>query len=167
VEAALSPVKISKADERMARYKGEKKKEATREQKHKWNHVIVTAEYFRRKRMGAKTAGKKQRLDFQQNAYDLRPGLGENIEIGVRFAVGEFEETKLTWFALAHVMSTAANRQVHPGIKEAAQEAWMPSTTIMELEQRAAQSAAFNAAYREGAHQALESGSDSGSDSDV
>jgi hypothetical protein len=160
VESALSPVKISKADVRKAQYKGEKKKEATRKQMHKWNHVTIKAEYWRRKKMGAKTAGKKQRLDFQQNAYDLRPGLGENIEIGVRFAVGEIEETKLTWFALAHVMSSAPNRQLHPGIKEAAQCAWMPSTSVFEQAQRDAQAAAFGAAYRAGAQQELESDSD-------
>ena len=164
VEAALTPVKISKAGERMARYQGEKKKEVTREQTHKWNHVIVTAEFSRRKKMGAKTAGKKQRLDFQQNAYDLRPGLGENIEIGFRFAVGEIEETKLTWFALAHVMSSAPNRQLHPGIKEAAQCAWMPSTSVFEQAQREAQAAAFGAAYRVAAQQFNEAQSESDSD---
>ena len=140
---------------------GPKKKGPTSQQKYESNHGTFKAEFFRRKKMGAKTAGKKQRLDFQQNAYDLRPGLGENIEIGVRFAVGEFEEKTLTWFALAHVMSSAPNRQVHPGIKEAAQCAWMPSTSVFEQAQREAQAAAFGAAYRAGAQQELESGSDS------
>ena len=164
VEAALSPVHVKPGDVRKAYYKAPKKREPTRQQKYESNHGTFTAEEYRVRKIGAKKAGKKRRLEMQQNAYDLRPGLGEIIEIGFRFAVGETEEKTLTWFSLAHVMSTAANRQLHPGIKEAAQEAWMPSTTIMELEQRAAQSAAFNAAYRAGAQQALESGSDSDSD---
>jgi hypothetical protein len=86
------------------------------------NHATFTAEEYRIRKIGAKKAGKKRRLEMQQSAYDLRPGLGEIIEIGIRLAVGEPEEKNLTWFALAHLMSSAANRQVHPGIKEAAQD---------------------------------------------
>ena len=79
------------------------------------------------------------------------------------------------WIELAHVLApegVPGNRRMHPGIKEAAKSAWVPSTTIAEQEQRAAVAAAFN----EGAQQHLQqqqqqadgsdSDSDSGSDSD-
>ena len=164
VEAALTPVKINPKDVR--RYKGSPKK-ATSIQKFKSNHATFTAQGFRVKTIGAKKAGKKQRLELGQNAYLLRPGLNQIIEVGFSVCVADVEEKNMTWIALAHVMSTAANRQVHPGMKEAAKNAWTPSTTIAEQEQRDA----VDAAYNEGAQQHLQrdgsdSDSDSGSDSD-
>ena len=166
VEAALTPVKINPKD--VKRYKGSPKK-ATSIQKFKSNHATFTAQGFRVKTIGAKKAGKKQRLELGQNAYLLRPGLNQIIEVGFSVCVADVEEKNMTWIALAHVMSTAANRQVHPGMKEAAKNAWTPSTTIAEQEQRDA----VDAAYNEGAQQHLqqaESGEDEsdsdGSDSD-
>ena len=103
-------------------------------------------------RFQVKKAGKKQRLEWGQNAYDLRPGLNQLIEIGLRVCVADVEEKILTWIPLAHVMSTAANRQVHPGMKEAAKNAWVPSTTIVEQEQRDA----VDAAYKDGAQQHMQ-----------
>ena len=164
VEAALTPVKINPKD--VKRYKGSPKK-ATSIQKFKSNHATFTAQVFRLKTIGAKKAGKKQRLELGQNAYLLRPGLNQIIEVGFSVCVADVEEKNMTWIALAHVMSTAANRQVHPGMKEAAKNAWTPSTTIAEQEQRDA----VDAAYKEGAQQHLQQQQDSsdsdGSDSDV
>ena len=159
VEAALTPVKINPKD--VKRYKGSPKK-ATSIQKFKSNHATFTAQVFRLKTIGAKKAGKKQRLELGQNAYLLRPGLNQIIEVGFSVCVADVEEKNMTWIALAHVMSTAANRQVHPGMKEAAKNAWTPSTTIAEQEQRDA----VDAAYNEGAQQHLQQQQD-GSDSDV
>ena len=154
VEAALTPVKINPKD--VKRYKGSPKK-ATSMQKFRSNHATFTAQGFRVKTIGAKKAGKKQRLELGQNAYLLRPGLNQIIEVGFSVCVADVEEKNMTWIALAHVMSTAANRQVHPGMKEAAKNAWTPSTTIAEQEQRDA----VDAAYNEGAQKHLQDGSDS------
>ena len=161
VEAALTPVKINPKD--VKRYKGSPKK-PTSMQKFKSNHATFTAQGFRVKTIGAKKAGKKQRLELGQNAYLLRPGLNQIIEVGFSVCVADVEEKNMTWIALAHVMSTAANRQVHPGMKEAAKNAWTPSTTIAEQEQRDA----VDAAYNEGAQQHLQQQQQQdGSDSDV
>ena len=162
MEAALTPVKINPKD--VKRYKGSPKK-ATSIQKFKSNHATFTAQGFRFKTIGAKKAGKKQRLELGQNAYMLRPGLNQIIEVGFSVCVADVEEKNMTWIALAHVMSTAANRQVHPGMKEAAKNAWTPSTTIAEQEQRDAVAAAFNEGVQQHLQQA-ESGEDE-SDSDV
>jgi len=166
VEAALSPVKVTKKEAQQMFHR-EKKKGPTSRQRYVSDHSLFTAEKYRIKKMGAKTAGKTHRLESGQNAYLLRPGLGEIVEIGFRVALGEKEEKNLTWYALAHVMSTAANRQVHPGVKEAAQEAWMPSTTIAEQQQRDATSAAFRAGVQQHLQQDGSESDSSGSESDT
>ena len=123
-----------------------------------------------------KKGGKKHRLELDQNALLLQPTLGKTIKIGFRVAVPAYgsEDKTLTWIELAHVLApegVPGKRRMHPGIKEAAKSAWVPSTTIAEKEQRAAVGAAFN----NGAQQHLQqqdgsnsdvSGSDSGSGSD-
>ena len=108
----------------------------------------------------------QHRLELDQNALLLQPTLGKTIKIGFRVAVPVYgsEDKTLTWIELAHVLApegVPGKRRMHPGIKEAAKSAWVPSTTIAEQEQRAAVAAAFN----DGAQQHLQQQQD-GSDSD-
>ena len=166
-----SPAKITKAEIARMNYRGQKKKGPTAKQQHESDHRVYTAEGYMERTVGKK-GGKKHRLELDQNALLLQPKLGKTIKIGLRVAVPVYgrEDTKLTWIELAHVL-VPGNRRMHPGIKEAAKSAWVPSTTIAEQEQRAAVGAAFN----NGAQQHLQqhdgsdsdvSGSDSGSGSD-
>ena len=166
-----SPAKITKAEIARMNYRGQKKKGPTFKQQHESDHRVYTAEEYMERTIGKK-GGKKQRLELDQNALLLQPTLGKTIKIGFRAAVPAYgsEDKTLTWIELAHVLApegVPGKRRMHPGIKEAAKRAWVPSTTIAEQEQRAAVDAAFN----EGAQQQLErdadgDGSDSGSGSD-
>ena len=87
---------------------------------------------MRAKENGKKTAKKARKLEVGESAYMLKPGLGEKFEVGFSVCVGGVEKKTLTWVPLAYVI---ANQQVHPGMKEAAQFARVPSKTIAELEQ--------------------------------
>ena len=147
------------------KYRGQKKKGPTFKQQHESDHRVYTAEEYMERTIGKK-GGKKHRLELDQNALLLQPTLGKTIKIGFRVAVPAYnrEDTTLTWIELAHVLApegVPGKRQMHPGIKEAAKSAWVPSTTIAEQEQRAA----VHAAFEGGAQQQLEhDGSDSDTD---
>ena len=112
-----------------------------------------------------KKGGKKHRLELDQNALLLQPKLGKTIKIGFRVAVPAYgsEDKTLTWIELAHVLApegVPGKRRMHPGIKEAAKSAWVPSTTIAEQERRAA----VDAAYESGAQQQQQQQDGSGAD---
>ena len=145
-------------------YRGQKKKGPTFKQQHESDHRVYTAEEYMERTMGKK-GGKKHRLELDQNALLLQPKPGKTIKIGFRVAVPAYgsEDKTLTWIELAHVL-VPGNRRMHPGIKEAAKSAWVPSTTIAEQEQRAAVAAAYESGAQQ---QQQEDGSDSdGSDAD-
>ena len=163
-----SPAKITKAEIARMSYRGQKKKGPTFKQQHESDHRVYTAEGYMERTIGKK-GGKKHRLELDQNALLLQPKLGKTIKIGFRVAVPAYgsEDKTLTWIELAHVL-VPGNRRMHPGIKEAAKSAWVPSTTIAEQEQRAAVAAAFNGGAQQHLQQQADgSDSDSGSDSDV
>jgi len=133
VEAALSPVKVTAGEIRKAYHMERPKKGPTEKQQFDSDNVVFTAEFVRAKEHGKKTAKKAQRLETGENAYMLKPVVGQRLEVGFSVCVGGVEKKTLTWVPLAYVI---ANKQVHPGMKEAAQFARVPSSTIAELEQR-------------------------------
>ena len=166
VEAALSPVKLTASEMRKACYKERPKKGPTTQQQFNSDNATFTAEFVREKETGKNTAKKAQRLETGENAYVLKPVVGRRLEVGFSVCIAGVEKKTLTWVPLAYVI---ANKQVHPGMKEAAQFAKVPSKTIAEMEQLDE----ADEAYREGADQynrsheqsdAEESGSESGSE---
>jgi hypothetical protein len=131
VEAALSPVKVTAGELRKAYHKERPKKGPTRQQQFNSDNATFTAEFVREKETGKNTAKKAQRLETGENAYMLKPVVGQRLEVGFSVCVGGVEKKTLTWVPLAYVI---ANKQVHPGMKEAAQFARVPSKTIAEQE---------------------------------
>ena len=168
VEAALSPVKLTASDMRKACYKERPKKGPTTQQQFNSDNAVFAAEFVRAKEHGKKTAKKAQQLETGENAYMLKPVVGQRLEVGFSVCVGGVEKKTLTWVPLAYVI---ANKQVHPGMKEAAQFARVPSKTIAELEQRDEAGRAYdqavekhNAEQAESESDAEESSDESGSD---
>ena len=131
VEAALSPVKVTAGEIRKAYHRERPKKGPTEKQQFDSDNVVFTAEFVREKETGKKTAKKAQQLETGENAYMLKPVVGQRLEVGFSVCVGGVEKKTLTWVPLAYVI---AHKQVHPGMKEAAQFARVPSKTIAEQE---------------------------------
>jgi hypothetical protein len=131
VEAALSPVKVTAGEIRRAYHRERPKKGPTEKQQFDSDNAVFAAEFVRATERGKKTAKKAQRLETGENAYMLKPVVGQRLEVGFSVCVGGVEKKTLTWVPLAYVI---ANKQVHPGMKEAAQFARVPSKTIAEQE---------------------------------
>jgi hypothetical protein len=163
VEAALSPVKVTASEMRNAYYKGRPKKGPTRQQQFNSDYSTFTAEFVRAKENGKKTAKKAQQLETGENAYMLKPVVGQRLEVGFSVCVGGVEKKTLTWVPLAYVI---ANKQVHPGMKEAAQFARVPSKTIAELEQLDEAGEAYCEAVDQHNAEQSDADSESGSESE-
>jgi hypothetical protein len=161
VEAALSPVKVTAGEIRKAYHRERPKKGPTEKQQFDSDNVVFTAEFVRAKEHGKKTAKKAQRLETGENAYMLKPVVGQRLEVGFSVCVGGVEKKTLTWVPLAYVI---ANKQVHPGMKEAAQFARVPSKTIAELEQRDEAGEAYDQAVEK--HNAEQSEAEEESDAE-
>jgi hypothetical protein len=131
VEAALSPVKLTASEMRKACYKERPKKGPTVKQQFDSDNAVFVAEFVRATVRGKKTAKKAQQLETGENAYMLKPVVGQRLEVGFSVCVGGVERKTLTWVPLAYVI---AHKQVHPGMKEAAQFARVPSKTIADQE---------------------------------
>ena len=162
VEAALSPVKVTASEMRNAYYKGRPKKGPTRQQQFNSDYSTFTAEFVRAKENGKKTAKKAQKLETGENAYMLKPVIGQRLEVGFSVCIAGAEKKTLTWVPLAYVI---ANKQVHPGMKEAAQFARVPSKTIAELEQLDEAGEAYCEAVDQHNAEQSDADSESGSDS--
>jgi hypothetical protein len=91
VEAALSPVKVTAGEIRKAYHKERPKKGPTAEQQFKSNKAVFTAEFVRAKDTGKKTAKKAQRLETGENAYMLKPVVGQRLEVGFSVCVDGVE----------------------------------------------------------------------------